>query len=125
MFLIIIKGTTVGNVFSLNKVGSIVIGRGKECDVQILDLTISRKHCQIEERNSDFYIKDLKSKNKTIINKRIVEDEEKLNIGDIIEIGNTTLLFTSQKEIPIESVADYDNLRMSHTRSMENESTLY
>lgn len=119
MFVIAIKGTNIGGIFSLSKVGPIVIGRGKECDIRILDLMVSRKHCQIEKRGSGYYIKDLNSTNKTIVNKKIIEDEGVLKVGDTVKIGNTTLLFTDQKEISIKSVQDYDKIRKSKTRPLD------
>lgn len=115
MYIILIKGPSIGGTFPLKRTDPNVIGRGKECDIRILDLMISRKHCQIEERNGVFYIKDLKSTNKTILNKKIVEDEEKLNTGDIIKVGNTILLFTDQKDMSIKSVEEYEQLRTKQT----------
>ena len=116
MFLIVVtKGKHVGNIFPLTKVGPIIIGRGKGCDIRILDLMISRKHCQIEAKNKDFYIKDLESTNKTIVNKRIIKDEVKLTAGDIIKIGNTELLFTDRKEFSIKSVSEYEKFGMKQT----------
>lgn len=119
MFLIVIKGTNIGSTFPLNKRGPIIIGRGKECDIRVLDLLVSRRHCQIEERQNNFYIKDLISTNKTVVNKRVIEDEERLKIGDLVEIGDTVLLFTDQKEISIKSVQDYDKIRESKTRPFD------
>ena len=115
MFLIIIKGLNVGNVFPIDKIGPMVIGREKECDIRILDLMMSRKHCQVEKRNDNFYIKDLGSTNKTFVNKNPVDSETELKFGDLIEVGGTTFLFTNQKDIPIKSVEDYNKLRISQT----------
>lgn len=115
MFLIIIKGANVGSIFPLDKAGPIVIGRGKESDFQILDLMVSRTHCEIEKRDNGFYIKDLNSTNKTYVNEKVIEGIPKLEVGDIIGIGDTLLLFTDQKEIAIKSVEDYARMRMKQT----------
>lgn len=120
MFLVIIKGTKIGTVFSLDREGIYVIGRGEECDIKILDPMISRRHCQIERtRNNDFYIKDLKSTNKTFVNKKVIEDLVELKAGDMIGIGDTVLLFTDQKDIPIKSVADLERLRVNQTMRID------
>lgn len=108
MFLIVIKGSKVGAVFLFDREGIFIIGRGEECDVKIMDLMVSRRHCQIERtRNNYFYIKDLHSTNKTFVNTRMIEDVVKLEVGDIIGVGDTALLFTDQKEIAVKSVEDY------------------
>lgn len=118
MFLIVIKGTNVGTVFPLGT-GRILVGRAEDCNIKIPDLLVSRKHCLIEERDNNFYIKDLNSTNKTIVNNRIVEDEDKLKTGDIIEIGDTAFLFTDQKKISVRSVVEYNKLIQSQTRMFD------
>ncbi len=115
MFIIVIKGNNVGTLFLLDKDGPIIIGREKECDIRILDLMVSRKHCQIEKKGNIFYIKDLGSTNKTLVNKNVIEKETELKLGDIITIGETVLFFTDQKEMPIKNVADYEKLRINQT----------
>lgn len=116
MYLIVVtKGKHVGNIFPLAKVGSTIIGRGKGCDIRLMDLMISRKHCQIESRKEGFYIKDLGSTNKTIVNKKPIKKEVKLNVGDVINIGNTLLLFTNRKEFSIKSVSEYEQFGTKQT----------
>lgn len=120
MFLIIIKGPKIGSVFPLDREGVFVIGRGDECDIKILDMMVSRKHCQIERtRNNNYYIKDLKSTNKTSVNKKIVEDIVELKTGDMIEVGDTVVLFTDQKDTPIKSVEDFQKLRINQTMRID------
>jgi pSer/pThr/pTyr-binding forkhead associated (FHA) protein len=116
MFLTVIKGIKSGTVYSLNKSDITVIGRGEECDIRILDLLISRRHCQIRWKDNDFYIKDNNSTNKTFLNKKIISGEEKLEPGDIISVGNTILLFTDKEETSIKKFEDYQKMRMSKTR---------
>ena len=57
--IVITKGKHVGNIFPLIKSGATVIGRSKQCDIRILDMMISRKHCQIESREEKYFIKYL------------------------------------------------------------------
>lgn len=118
MFIITIKGTNVGTVYALSKSEITIIGRGEECDIHVLDLMISRRHCQIEWKKDNFYIKDLNSTNKTFLNKKIIEGVEKLEPGDTIHVGSTILLFTDKEEVPIKSVKEYQTIRMSKTRSL-------
>lgn len=118
-FLVITKGKHAGNIFPLAESGPVVIGRSKECKIRILDLRISRRHCQIEARDNKFYIKDLGSTNKTIVNEKIIEDEVNLKVGDIIEIGDTALLFTDRKELSIRSVSEYEQFLKKQTMRID------
>jgi pSer/pThr/pTyr-binding forkhead associated (FHA) protein len=40
----------------------IKIGRASDCDIKISDISVSRSHARLYLDESDFYIKDLKSK---------------------------------------------------------------
>lgn len=118
MFLIEIKGANIGSIFDLNKNGKTVIGRGHECDIRILDLMISRVHCQIEGKNGHYYVRDLNSTNKTIINENIIENEKKLNESDILQVGDTLLLFSAQKNLSVNNVEDFERIRQSRTKHL-------
>lgn len=119
MFIIVIKGTNVGTVFALSKNDLTIIGRGTECDIRILDIMVSRRHCQVEWKKNSYYVKDLNSTNKTFLNKKIIEGEEKLDPGDTIRVGDTILLFTDKEEMPIKSVDEYYKIRMSQTKEID------
>ena len=53
----------------------------------------SRRHALIQRENEDFYLVDLDSKNGTLVNERHVEDRVKLSPGDVIRIGDCSLMF--------------------------------
>lgn len=118
MYIIVIEGTNVGTVYALSKSDFTVIGRGQECDIRILDLSASRMHCQIEWKNNGYYIKDLNSTNKTLLNKNPVEKEKKLEPGDTIKVGDAILLFTDKEETTVHGVKDCQIMRMSKTKQM-------
>jgi pSer/pThr/pTyr-binding forkhead associated (FHA) protein len=115
MFLVTIKGQNPGSAFLLKKGATNLAGRGRGSDIQILDSLVSRQHYQIEERDGNYYIKDLGSTNKTFVNKKLLAEEKKLQFGDLIEAGEAAFLFTDQKDIPIKSVDDFDKLRINQT----------
>jgi pSer/pThr/pTyr-binding forkhead associated (FHA) protein len=73
----------------------ITIGRSPEADVVILDERSSRIHCGIRFWDGDFYIKDLKSKNGTFVNKEKV-DVAKLQPSDRIQVGSVTMQFEQE-----------------------------
>ena len=74
---------------------TIFIGRSATNDIQIKDLTVSRKHLKIYaggEMNI-FFIEDLKSTNGTFIGGDLIEPGEAFQVDerDTITIGNTVL----------------------------------
>lgn len=71
----------------------VTIGRRSANEVQILDEQASREHCAILSRGDAFYICDLNSSNGTLLNNKILRDEKKLSVGDIITIGETEIEF--------------------------------
>ncbi len=72
--------------------GDTLVGRSTVCDVQIFDPKVSRKHFRIRYGNGAFYLQDQQSSRGTTINGQRVM-AQKLNDGDRIVIGDTTLLF--------------------------------
>lgn len=68
---------------------SIVIGRNeKMCDVAVTyDDSISSRHCELFLRDNSLYCRDLGSSNGTMVNKKKVYQEMKLESGDILRIG--------------------------------------
>lgn len=72
------------------------IGRSSSNDVIIDDQLVSRAHCQIiQDDNGNFRLIDTNSKNGTYINGTKRHGEIRINISDIIRIGNTTLPWQS------------------------------
>jgi len=71
----------------------LVIGRGKNCNIQVEDPTVSRQHAVIYFKNNNYYIKDLKSENGTFVNDKKV-DETILKPNDVIGIGKYLVEFT-------------------------------
>lgn len=62
------------------------IGRREDCDFCIPLSSVSRRHCEIDLDRGKVMIRDLKSRNGTLINgKQITESE--VNAGDVLKIG--------------------------------------
>ena len=74
-----------------------VIGRSAQADISIpSDNNCSRKHCQIRKWAGKFMVEDLQSHNGTFVNGEKVATRE-LSDGDLISIGDTTVLFKVDK----------------------------
>ena len=46
----------------------IVIGRGEDCDIRILDNSVSRRHARVEHLDEGFFVLDMQSTNGTFVN---------------------------------------------------------
>ncbi len=70
----------------------ITIGRNPDSDIILLDERVSRIHCGLRLWDGEYYLKDLKSRNGTMVNGRRVEVAT-LKPGDQIRVGSTDLVF--------------------------------
>jgi uncharacterized protein YegL len=72
---------------------------GREGDISIVgDKEVSAEHCRLWMSHGHVMIKDLKSKNGTICNGIPVSHQERLETGDTIEVGRTTLRLEIKEE---------------------------
>jgi FHA domain-containing protein len=69
-----------------------VIGRSKDCDIQLADPNISRRHAELRQEGTAYWIVDLDSTNGIEINGHRVK-RAKLDEGDTVTIGSTDLVF--------------------------------
>ena len=69
-----------------------VIGRRHSCDLRIPLTSVSKKHCQLTHNNGVLKIRDLGSRNGTILNNKRI-DEAVIQANDSIKIGPLTFLF--------------------------------
>jgi pSer/pThr/pTyr-binding forkhead associated (FHA) protein len=69
-----------------------LFGRSTQCDVQIYDQKVSRKHFIIRYGNGAFFLQDQGSSRGTLVNGEKVT-ARRLNDGDHIEVGDAGLVF--------------------------------
>jgi FHA domain/zinc-ribbon domain len=69
-----------------------LIGRSPDCDVFLDDVTVSRKHAVLVQRDGRFFIEDQGSLNGTFLNRRRIESAP-LSDGDELQIGKYRLIF--------------------------------
>jgi Protein of unknown function (DUF3662)/FHA domain len=70
----------------------VVIGRSKECDIQLTDPNASRRHAELRQEGSAYWLVDLDSTNGSAVNGHRTA-RAKLESGDMVTIGSTDLLF--------------------------------
>jgi pSer/pThr/pTyr-binding forkhead associated (FHA) protein len=74
------------------KVGSNLIGRGSESDLQLMDQGVSRRHADVHVADGHTTVYDLGSTNGTSVNGHSVQSQQ-LQHGDVIRVGHTRLVF--------------------------------
>ena len=89
----VLAGADKGIVKSFNDF-PISIGRLPDNDFQLNDSFVSRRHCTIYYDDIFLTVSDLKSTNKTILNKRIINDPCSLKNSDKLIVGKNLLLIT-------------------------------
>ena len=102
--LVIILGKPLGKRFALNS-KTMVIGRGSECEIPILDGSLSRAHARVSKKdNGRFYVNDLDSTNGTYLN------DQKLTPGKAVEVKNGDLLKTGNMIFKFIARGKIDNV---------------
>ena len=100
----VIEGPMKGRSFEI-KAETVFVGRSSKNDIQIKDMTLSRKQLKIFRIGRALFVEDLKSTNATRINGRFIEPGESFEVqeGDTLSMGNTTI---SLREIPPAGALD-------------------
>jgi hypothetical protein len=75
----------------------VVLGRSSECDIQIEDSNVSRRHAELRQEGTSFWIVDLDSTNGVEVNGRRVQ-RAKLDPGDTFTVGSTEVTFSTERE---------------------------
>ena len=70
----------------------VVLGRSREADVRVADVNVSRRHAEIRQEGTGYWIVDLDSTNGVEVNGKRV-DRARLRDGDRITLGATEVVF--------------------------------
>jgi len=90
----VMNGPDEGRRFELTpEMSEVVVGRGNDCDFQINDANISRRHAVIRRDWNDITIDDMGSKNGVLINDRKIAKATSLRDADEILLGAVRLTF--------------------------------
>jgi len=71
------------------------IGRSPDCEIFLDDVTVSRNHAVLIERDGRFFVEDQGSLNGTFVNRRRIDSVE-LENGDEVQIGKYRLTFVER-----------------------------
>jgi Protein of unknown function (DUF3662)/FHA domain len=74
----------------------VVLGRSRDCDIQLADPNVSRRHAEVRQEGSAFWVVDLESTNGLEVNGKRVK-RAKLADGDTFTIGSTEVTFSTER----------------------------
>lgn len=84
--LLVVHGRPQGKSF-LFPVGEYIFGRGPECHIQPNSDWVSRQHCILRVTPENVFVRDLGSRNGTLVNGHRVREELQLSHGDQLQVG--------------------------------------
>jgi FHA domain-containing protein len=88
-------GGRAGETFHPEEGGQTTIGRSPDCGIFLDDVTVSRKHAVLVNRDGGFYVEDQGSLNGTFVNRKRVESAL-LEDGDEVQVGKYRLTFLNR-----------------------------
>jgi pSer/pThr/pTyr-binding forkhead associated (FHA) protein len=93
--MLVVQGRPAGKSLIFSP-GDYYLGRGGECQIRINSDWVSRQHCVLRVTETEVILRDLGSRNGTLVNGVLVTGERPLAQGDHIQIG--PLVFQLQIE---------------------------
>jgi two-component system, cell cycle response regulator len=83
----------------------LIVGRGEDCEIRVLDTSVSRRHARIEKIGDDFFVLDMQSTNGTYVNDRqsLPGDPIPMRDGDYLRVGNCIFRYLASGNVE----ADY------------------
>jgi hypothetical protein len=87
----VVSLTIAGRKHEVTK-ASTVLGRSREADVRVSDVNVSRRHAELRQEGTAYWIVDLGSTNGLEVNGKQVE-RQRLRDGDRITLGATEVVF--------------------------------
>jgi hypothetical protein len=85
-----------GRSFAIEK-RRVVLGRSRECDIQLEDPNVSRRHAEIRQEGATYWMVDLDSTNGIEVNGRR-QRRVKLESGAHLVLGSTEVVFRREPE---------------------------
>jgi transcriptional regulator with GAF, ATPase, and Fis domain len=94
-YLVIREGTKWTDVFRLVEGESVTIGRAPTNAIVVKDERCSRNHAEVFQSQGRWTLRDLDSRNGTLVDGSRIQSDYTLQAGDVVRIGNTHLAFVN------------------------------
>ena len=115
----VLNGPEIGRSFELRDV-AIYIGRSPDNDIQIKDITVSRRHAKIVKRGNKYFIIDLKSQNGTFFNGNYIAPGLELEVKEGVPIAIGMSLICLGKGCKEQMMPFIDSLGLTQESGRES-----
>jgi pSer/pThr/pTyr-binding forkhead associated (FHA) protein len=95
--LIVRSGAQAGAAFPLHDQLT-RLGRHPESEISLDDITVSRRHAEVERTPTGYLVRDAGSLNGTYLNAERIDDEVVLRQGDELQVGKFRLVFFERSD---------------------------
>lgn len=90
--LVATRGPNAGSEFALEHVIT-TAGRHPDSDIFLDDVTVSRRHAELERTTAGYVVRDVGSLNGTYLNQQLIDGDRPLANGDELQVGRFKLVF--------------------------------
>lgn len=104
--LLLLSGPSAGRRYEV--VSEVSIGRSPSCEIQLDDDKVSRRHAHVFLSEGQMRVRDLGSRNGTLVNGERLQGEARLVPGDRIQVGETTALYEPLTQAALTEQAPLD-----------------
>jgi pSer/pThr/pTyr-binding forkhead associated (FHA) protein len=94
---VVTRGPNTGSEYALEHVIT-TVGRHPDSDIFLDDVTVSRRHVEVERTKAGYVVRDVGSLNGTYRNQRRIDGQEPLENGDEVQVGRFKLVFVAGTE---------------------------
>lgn len=95
-YFVIREGSKWTDVFRLVPGQSVTIGRAPTNQIVVRDERCSRNHAEVFMSEGRWVIRDLESRNGTVIGEQVLKGDWQLTPGDVVRIGHSQLVFVNR-----------------------------
>jgi pSer/pThr/pTyr-binding forkhead associated (FHA) protein len=119
--LFVLEGPKAGQEFELSQPNT-SLGRESGVDIVLTTTAVSRRHAQVTQENSQYYIEDLGSSNGTYLNGQRISGRQMLRDGDQVGLGQSVIM---RFDAPAkdDATAIYDPSMDAGTAAFDNPAT--
>ena len=108
--LVVMGGPADGHQLRLETMGRRYrVGRGAGCSLAVADDDISREHAELERRWDGVFLRDLHSKNGTVVMGTRLVGERRLVDGDVLKMGQTSFRLEDPEDRYLRQMAEADS----------------
>ncbi len=105
-YLVVRQGNKWRDVYRLTPGQVMTIGRAPTNRLVLRDEVCSRNHCEVFLSGDEWYVRDLGSRNGTLVGGKAITGDQKLLSGSVLQIGASEVAFTFDLELPLPEVSE-------------------